>query len=395
MPTLTTAISGGSRAGSWFRRACLFLALPVLGLALGCSKIASSDATAPTITSFTPVFGTGGTGATGTLVTVYGSGFTGATAVTVCGVTVPSNDANNDYPNNIIQSDSEITFNLPLVYISGPITVTGAGGGTVTSGSVFEVPPTFTIFTPTSGTVGSPVSIAGNGLLGVTGVTFNGTAAAIDTATATYHQITVTVPTGLTPLESYNITLNNSYGLPSVTSSATYTVGNGTPGAPLITSFTQSGTALLSTITIQGSGLTGASVTIGTAPAIPMTNVTVVSDSEVTCNLPATAVTGVLTVTTPVSHVATATFCIVVPNIVLLNPSAGSTSGNTPITITGTGLDGVQSIAFGSTPAPMTSQTANQIVVPVPAGLPTGPITITYTMKYGQSDDYSPFTVNP
>ena len=49
---------------------------------------------------------------------------------------------------------------------------------------------------PTSGKVGTTVTILGCNLSGATGVTFNGTAATIKTDTATY--ITTTVPSGAT-----------------------------------------------------------------------------------------------------------------------------------------------------------------------------------------------------
>jgi uncharacterized protein (TIGR03437 family) len=66
------------------------------------------------------------------------------------------------------------------------------------------------------------VIIYGNGLLGVTSVTFRGVAASIDATTATASQITVDVPLGLMA-GSATIKLENVYGLPYATALFTVT----------------------------------------------------------------------------------------------------------------------------------------------------------------------------
>jgi uncharacterized repeat protein (TIGR03803 family) len=74
-----------------------------------------------------------------------------------------------------------------------------SGGGSTGYGTVFSLGVGLKPFVetiPTSGKVGSTVTILGCNLSGATSVTFNGTAATIKTDTTTY--ITTTVPSGAT-----------------------------------------------------------------------------------------------------------------------------------------------------------------------------------------------------
>ena len=87
-----------------------------------------------------------------------------------------------------------MTAKVPATGTTGYVTVT-APSGTLTSNRTFKVLPAITSFTPTSGPVGTKVTIKGSGFIGATKVTFGGVKAisyTVDSGT----QITATVPIG-------------------------------------------------------------------------------------------------------------------------------------------------------------------------------------------------------
>lgn len=88
-----------------------------------------------------------------------------------------------------------ISATVPTGALTGTVTVT-AGKTTLTSRTQFHVTPTIKSFNPTSGTVGTPVTITGTGLLQATKVTFNGTSATFTVTSDS--QISTSVPTGAT-----------------------------------------------------------------------------------------------------------------------------------------------------------------------------------------------------
>ena len=141
---------------------------------------------APTVTSFSPT-----SGAAGTTVTVAGTDFTGASSVRFNGTGATFT----------VNSASSISATVPTGATSGTISVTTAGG-TGTSSSSFTVttpppPPTISSLAPTSGRVGTNVSITGTNVNGATAVRFNGTSATIFTVNSA-SSISATVPAGAT-----------------------------------------------------------------------------------------------------------------------------------------------------------------------------------------------------
>jgi uncharacterized repeat protein (TIGR03803 family) len=82
---------------------------------------------------------------------------------------------------------------------NGTLYGTAGQGGTQTDGTFFSFSMGLGPFVetiPTTGKIGTPVAILGNGLTGATSVTFNGTTAAFTVVSDT--EITATVPTGAT-----------------------------------------------------------------------------------------------------------------------------------------------------------------------------------------------------
>ena len=138
----------------------------------------------PTITSFAPT-----TGSVGSSVVITGTNFGCTTSVMF------NTTAATTY---VVNSATQITATVPVGTTTGPLHVTTSGGGPANSATNFTVVagPAITSFTPTSGAVGTSVTITGTNLTGVTSVKFNGVTATFTTSTAT--SVTATVPSGAT-----------------------------------------------------------------------------------------------------------------------------------------------------------------------------------------------------
>lgn len=90
-------------------------------------------------------------------------------------------------------SDDFISAVVPPAAITGLVSVTTKTGPVGTLKKL-KVPPTVTSFSPTGGTVGTPVTITGTGFTGATAVTFGEVKATSFTVTSAA-QINTTVPT--------------------------------------------------------------------------------------------------------------------------------------------------------------------------------------------------------
>ena len=175
--------------------------------------------------------------------------------------------------------------------------------------------PTITSFTPTTGPVGTSVTITGTGFMDgstVTGVTFNTTAATTFTVNSDT-SITATVPTGATtgPIRA---TDSEGTSAPSATS---FTVTPST--GPTITSFTPTSGEVGTSVVITGTGFTGATaVSFGGTAA---TTFTVNSATQITATVPTGATTGPIAVTTPGGTGTSATSFTVGPSVTTHNRS--------------------------------------------------------------------------
>jgi hypothetical protein len=86
---------------------------------------------------------------------------------------------------------------VPAGATSGPIAVTTSGGTGTSAGSFTVVAaPVVTSFTPTSGPVGTVVTVSGTGFTGASSVTFDGTSASFLEVSDV--ELTATVPAGAT-----------------------------------------------------------------------------------------------------------------------------------------------------------------------------------------------------
>jgi hypothetical protein len=164
-------------------------------------------AATPTIASFTPT-----KGQAGTQVTITGTNYVGVGGVKFNGVSAAFTVVN----------ETTIEATVPGAATTGPISITNVQG-TGLSAAYFHLPVVLSSFSPSSGTIGTQVRIAGNNFIQASGVAFNGTPAVfvIDSES----QITVTVPADAA---TGQLTVTTPYG--AVNSVLSFTVlGSTTP----------------------------------------------------------------------------------------------------------------------------------------------------------------------
>ena len=303
---------------------------------------------ASTISSLSPT-----SGPVGTAVVLTGTGFTGATAVSFNGTAATFT----------VSSATQITATVPAGAASGSVVVTTPGG--TSNGVNFTVippAPALSSLSPTSGPVGTSVTITGTNLTGAASVSFNGAAATFTVNSAT--QITATVPAGAS---SGNVTVatpgGTSNGLPFAVAAP----------APALSSLSPTSGTVGSTVIITGTNLTGATAVSfnGTAATF-----TVNSGTQITATVPAGATTGNVTVGTPGGTSNGLPFAVLPPTPTLTNLSPGSGPTGTSVTLTGTALTGATSVSFNGSSASFVVNSGTQITATVPAGATTGLVTV-------------------
>lgn len=238
--------------------------------------------------------------------------------------------------------------------------------------------PTITSFSPVSGPVGTAVTVSGTSLTGATQLSFNGTAASIQSLSAT--QITTAVPSGAT---SGKISVTTPNG--TATSAGSFSVA----ATPAISGIAPASGTVGTTVTITGSNFTGA-----TKVAFNGTSATfqVVSASQISASVPSGASTGKVSVATPGGTATSAgnfTVTAGLPTITGLSPVSGP--AGTSVTITGTNFTGVTGVKFNGTTASFTTTDTSHVTATVPNGATTGTVSVTATA--GTATSSGSFTV--
>jgi hypothetical protein len=301
----------------------------------------------PTISGFLPSSGPAGTG-----VTITGTDLTGASAVTFHGTSATSFS---------VDSATQVTATVPAGATTGPIAVTTAGG-TATSASDFTVTvpaPTVSSFAPSSGAVGTVVTVNGTNMASASAVSFGGVATAPATVSAT--QVKAAVPAGA---RTGQVGVTNPGGTGS--SVATFKV------LPKLTSFAPASAPAGADVTIAGSGFTDVSTVKVNGVAASFTTD---SDHQITATVPASATSGKLSVVTAGGAATSATSLLVVPTISGFAP--GSAAAGSTVTVDGTGFGGVTSVKVNGVTAAFTTLSALQVRLTVPAAASTGTISLT------------------
>jgi uncharacterized repeat protein (TIGR03803 family) len=125
-------------------------------------------------------------GLEGKTIDILGQGFTSSSVVKFGGV--PATSVTPDGSTALIAT-------VPAGALTGSVTVT-TGGTKLTSNQIFKVTPQILSFSPTSGPVGTPVTIMGTGLTQTLGVGFGDYVPAKNLNVVSDMEVTVTVPSG-------------------------------------------------------------------------------------------------------------------------------------------------------------------------------------------------------
>jgi hypothetical protein len=229
--------------------------------------------------------------------------------------------------------------------------------------------PTIAGFTPSSGPVGTVVTISGSGFTGATDVAFGGTGATAYTVDSDV-QITATVPAGAS---TGPISVVGPAG--TATSSGDYTVTSSPP--PSIAGFAPGSGPIGTVVTISGSGFTGATDVRFNGTSVGAGNYAVDSDAQITAVVPAGASTGPVSVDAPGGTASSSTSFTVMQSPSISGFSPGSGPVGTVVTITGSGFTGATDVRFDGTGATnYTVDSDAQITATVPSGAGTGPISV-------------------
>jgi len=145
-------------------------------------------------------------GKVGATIEFLGQGFTKSTTVSFNGTSVTPS----------VKSGTYLTAKVPSGATTGFVTIT-TSGGSLQSNKIFRVIPQIKSFIPTSGPVGTVVTITGISLTQTTQVTLGGKTAAFTVNSDS--QVTTTVPTGA---KTGKIAITTAGG--TATSSGTFTV---------------------------------------------------------------------------------------------------------------------------------------------------------------------------
>lgn len=284
-------------------------------------------ANTPVITGLTPPETLAAGGAT---ITINGANFGTATSVTVAGSSVPFT----------IVSPTQITFTAPArpAGTSAAVRVVSpAGTSASTTDSTLHYYEDLTVssLTPTSGTIdgNTLVTITGSGFSDATAVTFDGL---FGTSMNIVSDTQLAVRTPAHAVGVVDVTVFNTRESLVVTDAYEYL-----PDVPVIISRTPTSVPIAggTTVTITGTGFaTVDDVTVaGNTVAF-----SVVSDTTITFTTPARPIgTAAVVVSSPSGSASTSISYYAPLTVDTVSPTSGPGSGNTLVTITGTGFTGV------------------------------------------------------
>jgi hypothetical protein len=307
------------------------------------TRFSFTAASAPALSSLST-----STGSTpgGTVVSVSGSGFTGANQVLFGEVAAQAFVNSGTQITALSPAQAAATVDVTVLTPTGTSAVSSADHFTYSAGSA----PSVTSLSITSGSTGggTVVTILGSGFTDAVSVQF-GTVPITDFNVLNDSSIVATSPAQAAGTVDVRVTNNAGISSTSSADHFTYTAA----AAPAVSSITPtSGPATGgTTVTVVGSGFTGATdVTFGGVDAVWFN---VLSDNIIEAVTVGGSGTVDTVVTTPSGSSSTGsgdqfTFTTVsAPSITSLSASSGSTAGGLLLTITGSGFTTATDVYFG------------------------------------------------
>ena len=301
----------------------------------------------PYVSGFSP-----GSGSDGIQVIVSGEHFTGATNVSFNGKAGSA---------LFVLSDTSLQINTPSGVTTGPITVTRTNISYTTTSNFF-VPPVIKGFSPITGRAGTNVLLTGTNFVGTTAVRFGGVNATVINVLSN-GAVLVSVPasalTGVIRLDApagFFQTTSNFVVQPTI-------FGFSPPSGPVGTSVMVTGANfIMGSSTVKFNGVTAA------APSG-------VTFGQLTAIVPAGATTGPISVTTTDGASTSASNFYLPASVTTFSPS--NSAPGTTVMITGVNFSNATAVSFNGAPGSFTVTNNTIIGAIVPAGVSTGPISVT------------------
>jgi IPT/TIG domain len=272
----------------------------------------------------------------------------------------------------VSQSEELIRLIVPTSAEKGFVTLKTPDGDIV-SKTIFNLNVLTTVTTITAqARPGENITITGNYLNWVTKITFARDKLVTNFVSKSINQIVVTVPA-----DAETGPLILSYG--GTDSADVQTADTLKVALPLSTSFSPNPVKHAADLTITGTNLDLVKKIIFTGVASPVTSFVSQTATQIVVKIPASTTKGKvkLEAASGIQTTSTADLDVVLPAITSMAPNAVDPLAD--LTITGTNLDLVASVAFVGVTNAVTSfvsQTATQLVVKVPAGSITGKLTL-------------------
>ena len=290
----------------------------------------------PTITTFSPASATAG-GAAFTL-TVNGTGFISAATVTFNSISRASTFMSATQLTTAITAADIATGGTFNVTVTNPAPTTGPS--TAQTFTVNNPTPAITTISPTSATAGTAaftLTVNGTGFVSTSVVSFNGTAAPTTFVSATQLTAAITaanIATGGT----FNVTVTSPTPGGGTSGNSQFTVNNPVPTITTLSPTSAVKGAAGFTLTVNGTNFNSSSVVNFNGAT---TTTTLVSTTQVTAAIPASAIaaTGTfnVTVTNPAPAGGTSpatTFNVTDFSVALATTGTVNVTGGTPSTVT-------------------------------------------------------------